>query len=157
MTTLSAAYVLALAMSCQNVVAPTTILRIAQHESGLDPAAVHINRDASRDRGLMQINEANDAWLGLRDPFDPCQSIRAAANLLASYSKYNTGSPTKGIENGYAAAVQAVRVADAEPAPAAPTPAPPPCPADDDDGWHTVARPQGCPDTTATESEHEDK
>jgi hypothetical protein len=102
---MTAAAVLTLAASCQSVVAPTTILQIATRESGLDTAAVHVNADGSRDEGLMQINERNKSWLGLRDPFDPCQSIHAAGALLASYSRYNTGNPTKGI--AYAQSVTA--------------------------------------------------
>lgn len=104
---LAANVVLALAGLCQSVVAPTTILKIATHESKLDTAAVHQNKDGSRDIGLMQINEKNLKWLGLTydDALNPCRSISAAATLLASFSRYNTGSPTRGIENGYAMAV----------------------------------------------------
>jgi hypothetical protein len=105
MTVLSASAVLALAASCQSIVAPTLILKIAQHESGLDTTIVHMNTDHTRDFGLMQINEKNLAWLGLteRAAFDPCISIAAGAQVLANLSRYNTGSPTKGI--AYAAAV----------------------------------------------------
>lgn len=105
MTVLTAAAVLALAGSCQSAVAPVTILQLAQHESGLDTRAVHFDLDGSRDLGLLQINERNVSWLGLRDPLDACQSIAAAGRLLASFSRYNTGSPTRGITNGYALAV----------------------------------------------------
>lgn len=105
MTILTPAAVLALAASCQSLVAPMTILQQAQVESGLDAGAVHVNADGSRDLGLMQINDRNVAWLDLRNPFDPCQSIRAASDLYASFSRYNTGSPTKGI--GYAQKVMA--------------------------------------------------
>jgi type IV secretion system protein VirB1 len=103
MTVLTVAAVLALAGSCQSAVAPTTILKLAQHESRLDPRAVNRNQDGTLDKGLMQINERNFLFLALTDPFDPCQSIAAAARLLASFSRYNTGSPTKGM--AYAAAV----------------------------------------------------
>ena len=112
MTTLTVAAVLALATTCQNVVAPTTILKIAQHESGMDPSARHVNRDGSIDVGLMQINNKNFAYLALADPMDPCESIAAAARLLKSFSLYNTGSPSKGISNGYAVAVQAMHLSD---------------------------------------------
>jgi hypothetical protein len=59
--------------------------------------------DRSLDIGLMQINERNFLWLGLnmQRALDPCQSLRAAAQLLQSYSRYNTGSPTAGFANGY--------------------------------------------------------
>lgn len=123
MTALTAAAVLALAASCQSVVAPVTILRIATHESGLDPGVVHRNTDGSLDLGLMQINSGNVAWLGLKDPLDPCESIRAAAALLASYSRYNSGSPTKSL--AYAEAVQALRITGI-PSPPLPHPEPDP-------------------------------
>jgi soluble lytic murein transglycosylase-like protein len=116
---LSLAAVTLLASTCQHVVAPSTIVGIAQHESGLDPARVHLNTDGTRDRGLMQINERNDAWLGLTDPFNPCQSIRAAADLLASFSRYNSGSPTRSLPYALAvsARVDAVRGVQTSPRP----------------------------------------
>lgn len=105
MSALPLATVLALAASCQSVVAPSTIAGIAQHESDLDPRAVNHNADGSTDLGLMQVNSKNLAWLGLTNPFDPCQSIAAAARLLANFSRYNTGSPTAGLS--YALKVKA--------------------------------------------------
>jgi type IV secretion system protein VirB1 len=53
----------------------------------------------SVDLGLMQINSKNLDYLGLReaDAFDACHSIRAAGNLFAAISRYNTGSPTRGL------------------------------------------------------------
>lgn len=111
---LTAAAVLTLAASCQSLVAPVTILHDAMIESGLDPAAVHVNVDGTRDLGLMQINERNLVWLGLRDPFDACQSIRAASDLLASFSRYNTGSPTRGISYARKVIAKAVAVTQIE-------------------------------------------
>lgn len=125
MSALSLSVVLALAATCQHVVAPATIAGIARHESALDPRYVNHNADGSIDAGLMQINSANWSWLGLtaETALDPCQSIRAAGSLLASYSRFNTGSPTAGIANGYAgtitASVEAVRGLDRRPALAA--------------------------------------
>jgi type IV secretion system protein VirB1 len=57
----------------------------------------------------MQINTENFPLLGLneRTALDPCRSISAAATMLRSFARYNTGSPTKGIENGYALGVAA--------------------------------------------------
>lgn len=109
MAALPLAVVLSLAASCQSVVAPATIAGIAKHESGLDPAAIHYNGNGTVDAGLMQINSANFAWLGLdmRTSMDPCRSIGAAAQVLVSFSRYNTGSPTAGIANGYASAITA--------------------------------------------------
>ena len=121
---LTAAAVFALAGTCQSLVAPMTILKIAQVESALDPQAVHRNRDGSTDFGLMQINSKNFALLGLTsmaDALDPCRSISAAAALLASFSRYNSGSPTRSL--AYAASVQAVRIGAVKVA-AAPSTAP---------------------------------
>ena len=107
---LTAATVLTLAASCQSTVAPVTILKIAQVESGLNTNAAHWNRDGTADYGLMQINERNFPWLGLtrESALDPCRSIEASGRVLASFSRYNSGSPTKSIS--YALKVQNVSV-----------------------------------------------
>ena len=144
---LTAAAVFALAGTCQSLVAPMTILKIAQVESALDPQAVHRNRDGSTDFGLMQINSKNFALLGLTsmaDALDPCRSISAAAALLASFSRYNSGSPTRSL--AYAASVQAVRISDPVTVPqaSAPADAPTPCPEPDPTGWHAVALVREC-------------
>jgi hypothetical protein len=144
---LSVAAVLALAASCQGVAAPETIAQIVQVESGRDPLAIHDNTAKrsyapataeeakllaagliaaghSVDRGLAQINSVNDGWLGLLDPFDACQSIRAAANLLGYLSAYNSGSPAKGL--AYAVSVTLRKhAASSGPAQAKPGDAPP--------------------------------
>jgi len=79
----------------------------------------------SIDLGLMQINAANLPALGLtvREALDPCASLAAGAAvlraaygdgpvgagqqaaLLMALSIYNTGSPLRGIMNGYARTV----------------------------------------------------
>lgn len=121
MTVLSLGAALALAATCQNVVDPQMIVGIAQYESGLNPGAISKNQDGSRDFGLMQINERNLAWLGLSAEMamDPCQSIAAAGRLLASYSRYNTGTPAAGFSNSYVAnvisSVRKVKAAMANP------------------------------------------
>jgi type IV secretion system protein VirB1 len=118
-TTLTIAAALTLAAACQSAVAPATIVGMARHESGLDPAAIHHNADGSTDYGLMQINSGNLALLGLTPAtaLDPCRSIAAGARLLVSFSRYNTGSPTRGIANGYAVAVVAAAHAVRWPSP----------------------------------------
>ena len=85
-------------------------------------AATWMAREHSVDLGLMQINSANLPVLGMTigAALDPCASLaggaavlRAAygtgpvrtgqqAALLMALSIYNTGSPLKGIVNGYA-------------------------------------------------------
>jgi type IV secretion system protein VirB1 len=107
---LTEAAVISLAIACAPGLDPTTIAGIAQHESGFDPLRISApNANGSRDYGLMQINERNFRWLGLtgETALDPCQSIAAAAHLLTSFSRYNTGSPTTGLRNGYATALLA--------------------------------------------------
>lgn len=80
------------------------------------------------DAGLAQVNSANYARLGLdaTSVFEPCTNLRAAAAVLrecreraqgrglkgghaerAALSCYNTGDLTRGVANGYAAAVRA--------------------------------------------------
>ena len=104
MSILDPATVLALAIQCAPVaVDPHLILSIARTESGLDPSAVHVNANGTRDVGLMQVNTANWSWLGLNEQtaLDPCQSISAGVRVLTALSAYNTGRPTAGISNGY--------------------------------------------------------
>lgn len=126
------AVVTTLAVSCAPRVAPATLAAIAQTESGLDPFAI---RDNTADRsyhppakpeaialaarlaaeghdldlGLMQINQQNFGWLGLAagDAFEPCRSLAAGAAVLTAFSRYNTGSPRAGFDNGYVARVLA--------------------------------------------------
>jgi type IV secretion system protein VirB1 len=85
------------------------------------------------DIGLMQINSANLPALGISatDALDPCVSLAGGAAvlraaygggdtdaqqqvaLLLALSRYNTGTPFKGIMNGYARAVEQNTVPDA--------------------------------------------
>jgi type IV secretion system protein VirB1 len=127
------AIVTTLAATCAPKVAPATLAAIAQTESGLDPLAIGDNT-ANRsyhpsakpeaialaaqlaaeghdlDLGLMQINQRNFGWLGLAagDAFEPCDSLAAGAAVLTAFSRYNTGSPRAGFDNGYVARVLAV-------------------------------------------------
>ena len=119
----------ALVLQCAGPTAPVDMLtRIIAQESGGNPAAVHRNQNGSTDFGLAQINSSNLVWLGETPTtiMEPCANIRAAARVLASLSAYNTGSPTRGLSNGYAEAVLAQRAPDGLPAP--PTPSAPPKP-----------------------------
>lgn len=130
MTTLTVAAALALATQCGAGLDPNLLVGIARHESRLNTEAVNVNANGSRDIGLMQINSSNFAWLGLtaETALDPCVSMRAGAAVLTRLSTYNTGSPTRGIANGYVQAVVASvgTVREARAAPAAPSPAPTP-------------------------------
>ena len=102
------AHFLALANRCASEVAPTTLAAVAGAESGFNTLALHDNttRQSMRpsdvrsaiavarrliadrhsvDLGLMQIDSANLARLGLTiaTAFDACASVRAAGKLLA--------------------------------------------------------------------------
>ena len=105
------------------------LVGIAQQESGLETMILHDNISGrvlhgagvidaatqliatghSVDLGAWQINSRNLALLGLgiADAFEPCKSVAAAARLIELFSRYNTGSPSRGIANGYAPAVMA--------------------------------------------------
>lgn len=71
----------------------------------------------SVDLGLMQLNSANLTQLGLSiaEAFDPCHSIQGGAVILrenyqaalhVAFSRYNTGSSTRGFSNGYVRRVE---------------------------------------------------
>jgi type IV secretion system protein VirB1 len=135
----------ALSVRCAPAVPVATLEGVAKTESGLDSWALRdnttkvsetpptlqaalsdawqwIRRGDSVDLGLMQINSANLAALGMtaRGALDPCASLAGGAAvlwaaygggktsaeqqvaLLMALSRYNTGSPFKGILNGYA-------------------------------------------------------
>lgn len=126
------AVVTTLAVTCAPQVAPATLVAIAQTESGFDPFAIGDNtahrsyhppakpeaialaaqlaaEGHDLDLGLMQINQRNLGWLGLAagDAFEPCDSLAAGAAVLTAFSRYNTGSPRAGFDNGYVARVLA--------------------------------------------------
>ena len=129
MTALSIPVALAIALRCAPAEDPAMLAGIARQESGLEPLTLHDNTsgqvlhgagviDAARrliaaghsvDLGAWQINSRNLSLLGLgiADAFEPCQSVAAAARLIELFSRYNTGSRSRGIANGYAAAVTA--------------------------------------------------
>jgi len=137
---------LAVATRCAPEAAPGTLAAVAGAESGFNTLAIHDNMtrqnvtalDAhgavaiaaaliaaghSVDLGLMQIDSANLARLGLTvaTAFDACSSVRAAgellaqdyeangqgpqAALLAALSRYNTGTAWQGFQNGYVSRV----------------------------------------------------
>lgn len=103
----------------------------------LSDALAWIGRGDSVDLGLMQINSANLGALDMtaRTAFDPCVSLAGGtavlqaaygggqtntdqqAALLMALSRYNTGSPFRGIMNGYARTVMANEAAQLLPTP----------------------------------------
>ena len=112
---------------------------IAQHESGLDPSAIHHNPNGTVDVGIAQVNSANFGWLGLnmQTAMDPCRNLAAGARVL--FAKYNgTGPATVAYATAVTARIQALDAG------AAVTAEPAPCPPADDTGWHVVAKPIQC-------------
>ncbi len=127
MTALSIPAALAIALRCAPAMDPGMLVGIARQESGLetltlrDDTSGQVLRGAgvieaarrliaaghSVDLGPWQINSRNLSLLGLdvADAFEPCKAVAAAARLIELFSRYNTGSPSRGIANGYAAAV----------------------------------------------------
>ena len=99
---------------------------VSKHEvstqAALEDASAWIGRGDSVDLGLMQVNSANLPGLNMtvQAAFDGCASLASGAAILqAAYgggqtnaeqqaallmalSRYNTGSPFRGILNGYA-------------------------------------------------------
>lgn len=151
----------ALLNSCAPNVAPATMVAIIQVESQGDPFRIGVNsggalqrqpanraeaiatargllrKGANFDAGLMQINSANFARLGLTPEmvFDPCTNLRAGAQVLAdnygrardaghanplqaALSEYNTGSRSRGLNNGYVGKIFAAARGGVVPAPA---------------------------------------
>ena len=160
MTALTVQAALAIALQCAPSVDPHMLVGIGQNEFGLetqilhdnttgrvlrgdgviDAAALLISAGHSVDLGVMQINSRNLGLLGLSltDAFDPCRSVAGAARLIALFSQYNTGSPSRGIANGYAGnVVAAIRRVKGEPVDTAPQVEA--CAEPDPDGWHVTA------------------
>ena len=97
------------------------LVRARSVSDAIDIATRYIRAGYSVDLGLAQINSHNLRRLGLtvEQAFDPCTSLRAAEVLLtenynavsdgrtqtdaieATWSLYNSGSPSRGMRNGY--------------------------------------------------------
>ena len=93
----------------------------ATRDSAIQIASKLLEAGHSLDIGIMQVNSANFAVLGLtlEAAFDPCKSVAAGAAVLAggyvggtthegqqtalrvAISKYNTGDAQRGFANGY--------------------------------------------------------
>jgi type IV secretion system protein VirB1 len=143
---------MAIALQCVPPSVAPIMVGIAQHESGLDPHAIHRNSNGTLDVGIAQINTANFGWLGLtmETAFDPCRNLAAGSKVL--FAKYN-GSPPDAVRSAYASDVMArISALDGQEAPpvapgpschdASPDPtgwhAQAPCQPTDDDAWHTI-------------------
>ena len=129
MTALSIPVALAIALRCAPAADPGMLVAIARQESGLEPLTLHDDTSGQvlRGAGVIEIGEAPDrrrslgrprrladqqpqpgaAGSGRRRCVRAVQSRGGAARLLELFSRYNTGSPSRGIANGYAAAVMA--------------------------------------------------
>jgi hypothetical protein len=67
-------------------IAPLLLWGIAQHESGMNPAAIGRNENGTYDYGLMQINSSWAKVLGTKHWMklgEPCTNIRTGAWILA--------------------------------------------------------------------------
>lgn len=126
--TLTPQIAMAIALQCLSPSLAPIAVGIAQHESGLDPAAIRHNPNGTTDYGLGQINSSNFAWLSQsigtpvneRTILDPCLNFRASMRVL--FVKYN-GNPPDAVKALYAAQVMAQMVPQhAEPTPPAPPP-----------------------------------
>lgn len=104
MTVLSLAAAMAIANACVGPALAPVMVGIAQHESGLDPSARHLNSNGSWDIGIAQVNTSNFGWTGLTEKtaLDPCKNLQAGAKVLLA--KYN-GSPPDVVKAAYAADV----------------------------------------------------
>src|SRR5271166_4091361 len=80
----------ALASAASQYGVPLNLLTsVAKAESGFNPAAV----SSAGAQGLLQIMPANDASLGVTNPFDPVQNANAGAKYLSQlYSQYGDWS-----------------------------------------------------------------
>lgn len=101
--------------------------RPATRKEAIATATELRRRGHSLDLGLMQINSTNLNRLGMSipDAFEPCRNIAGGAKVLSSFfhqqprsddpqatlrralSGYNTGSPSRGLANGYVGRVMA--------------------------------------------------
>ena len=157
MTALSVPVALAIALHCAPAADPRMLVGIARLESGIETMTLRDNTSGevlhgagvieiarrliaaghSVDLGAWQINSRNLSLLGLgvADAFEPCKAAATAARLIQLFSRYNTGSPSRGIANGYAGAVFAAIHAVKAASPAMPSAmaavAQPPIPAPD--------------------------
>ena len=118
-----------------------------------------VGRRHSVDLGLMQVNSANLASLGLSitDAFDACRSVEAGGRVLSeayqralrgALSVYNTGDLQRGIANGYVSHVERTAlsvppIARGASLPSAPPPSLSPKPAAG--GWDVFAQSGGTP------------
>jgi type IV secretion system protein VirB1 len=87
----------------------------------------------SIDLGLAQINSRNiqspwgSGWLhiSLEETFDECANLRAAAEELTLWSRYNTGNPERGLKNGYVSRIVSAYVTNRKGEAASPPGIPP--------------------------------
>jgi soluble lytic murein transglycosylase-like protein len=69
-----------------NAIAPDIVLEVARQESAFQPCAV----SSAGAQGLMQLMPETQAMLGVRNPFNPEESVMAGAKLLKDLlARYN--------------------------------------------------------------------
>jgi soluble lytic murein transglycosylase-like protein len=106
MTVLTPAAAMALALQCVPPSVAPVMVAIAEHESGLNPVAIHRNANGTVDIGLAQVSSSNFAWLGLtlQAALDPCRNLAAGARVLLA--KYN-GNPPDSLKATYTSGIMA--------------------------------------------------
>lgn len=62
-------------------------------ESGIDPNAI----SSTGDYGLMQVSYINHGWLGLENPLDPEQNLRAGCTILKNALDNSGGDVTRAL------------------------------------------------------------
>lgn len=75
----------------------TLVLAVMWRESRFKTGVVNVNRNGTRDSGIMQINDVNKGWLakelGITDLMDPKQNIIAGTTMLGrlteKYGEHN--------------------------------------------------------------------
>jgi type IV secretion system protein VirB1 len=131
-TTLSRDHVAYLADKCAPSIAVSTLEAVAKTESNLNPWALHDNTTGVSESPIdgnsafidatawISHGDSVDIGMTVRSALDPCRSLAGGAAvlqaaygggqttaeqqvaLLMALSRYNTGSPLRGIMNGYA-------------------------------------------------------
>lgn len=65
--------------------------QIAVQESALNPRAEGVNKNGTRDRGLMQLNNRYDKERGVTDPYNVEQNVMAGAGVFARALRDSNG------------------------------------------------------------------
>ena len=81
---------------------PALVVAVSWQESGFRTDAVGVNKNRTKDRGLMQLNSATFSYLGEKEFFDPRinadlgvsylkETLESSGNVVAALAMYNAG------------------------------------------------------------------